>query len=68
MTRAERRALEAILEDAIKTRQALDLFEADRESGIGTALLGARLDLVLQGLRAVLGKKNEHLPDTDKPA
>jgi hypothetical protein len=59
MTRAERRAIETILEDAVKARQALDLFEEGRESGIATALLGARLDQVVRGLKAVLGKKVE---------
>jgi hypothetical protein len=58
MTRAERAALLDILEDAIKARLALDLFEADRESGIGTALLSARLDEAVRGLKVMLGESD----------
>jgi len=59
MTRDDRAALERIAEDARKARVALDLLEDGRESGVGTALLGAYLDQVRRGLAELLSQKEE---------
>jgi len=54
MTTDERAALVRISDDADKAWRALEQLEADRESGIGTALLAAYLDQVRRGLAELL--------------